>query len=264
MKNLLRAASLAMVLAGVGVAVGASTPAFAVGTLGTTVSVSAKSPTAISGHEIIFHAVVTPVTPGIAKPTGTVTWSLTGTGGVMVPCASATPLGANGKSACTIAKASLLAAGSPYTVSATYSGDSNYAGNTGSLVETVTPARTHLRFVFSGVPSPGAPMTIEAYVTAGSGTSAISGNVTFAVASGLSAKGVKSYCEGPLLPASANNAQPVVGGFATCTLPAGWFEVAPVTGSDAHPRTRWAISASYDGNGSFFSSSSTRSGWVRG
>lgn len=260
MKNLLRAASLAIVIAGVGL----STPAFAAGTNATTVSVTAKNPTVITGHEVIFHAVVTPVSPGMAKPTGTVTWTLTGTGGGSVSCASSSGLGTNGKASCTVAKAALLGAYSPFTITASYSGDSNYASNSGSLVEGVTPSRTHLKISLSATPTNGGSTTVEALVTAGSATSAISGNVTFAVASSLSAKGVKAYCEGTLLPASANNSQPVVSGAATCTLPAGWFEVPPVTGADTHPRGRWVISAFYDGNGSFYSSGQTLSGWVAG
>jgi hypothetical protein len=253
---MLRAASLAIVIAGVGVA----TPAFATGAIATTTSVTANLPTIVSGHTAVFHALVTPATAGPAKPTGTVTWTVTDSHGTVVPCTATLAFGPSGKSMCRITTPTLLAAGSPFTATAKYSGDTNYGGSSGSTMETVVPAATRVRIVISAPPTSGASTTIEAYVFGGVGTPAITGNVTFAVASGFTTRGVRPYCEGSLTPLSANNSKPVIGGFATCTLPVGWFIVQPPTTTSPHPRTRWSVSASYDGNASFDSTTQALSG----
>jgi hypothetical protein len=65
------------------------------------------------------------------------------------------------------------------------------------------------------------------------------------------ARGAKSYHEGTATPFTANNPQPVINGFATCTLPAGWFVVPLSSDACTPPRSAWSVSDSYDGNATF-------------
>lgn len=117
-----------------------------------------------------------------------------------------------------------------------------------------------MKIVIAIMPTNGASAVIQAYVKGGPGTPLISGLVTFAVASGMSARGVKAYCAGTATPITANNSQPVSNGLATCTLPAGWFVVPLPPQANTHPRTSWSVSASWNGNASFTPITMTRSG----
>ena len=247
MKTLLRAASLVVVLAGVGV----STPAFAAGSTATTTTVEALRPTAMSGQGLVFRAMVTPTKVGSTRLTGSVAWTVTGHDGSTVPCTTVTPINNGGKSDCKIAKVTVLAGSSPLTVTASYSGDGTFGASSGTTTQDVTPAPTRVHIVIATKPTSGASTTIQAYVRGGPGTPLLTGLVTFAVVSSYSARGVKTYCEGSATPITANNAQPIIGGFATCTLPSGWFVVPTASNAYKHPRTFWSVSASYDGNASF-------------
>jgi hypothetical protein len=241
--------ALAVAVAGSSVFV--ALPAYADGGTPTTITVTTTKPTIMSGQPVVFKANVSPSKIGKTKVTGTMTFTITGKDGSTVSCASVSPLNGGGNSTCKVGKAEMLAGSAPYTVSAAYSGDANFAAGSGSATETVVSANTRVRIIIAVKPTSGASTTIQAYVKGGPGTPALSGLVTFAVASGLSARGVKTYCEGSATPPTANNSQPIVGGFATCTLPAGWFVVPAASSAYKHPRTSWAVSASYNGNGSF-------------
>ena len=74
MKNLLRAASLAIVILTMGVAV----PAFAAGSTVTTTTVVASKPSIYSGQAEVFRATVAPTKVGMTKITGSITWTVTG------------------------------------------------------------------------------------------------------------------------------------------------------------------------------------------
>ena len=74
MKNLLRAASLAIVILTVGVAV----PAFADGSTVTTTVVVAAKPSIYSGQAEVFRATVAPTKVGMTRITGSITWTVTG------------------------------------------------------------------------------------------------------------------------------------------------------------------------------------------
>ena len=108
--------------------------------------------------------------------------------------------------------AGLLAQFSPYTVSATYSGDSNFATSTGSVSQTVAK-QTATIAVTSSVPgqlTTGQPVTFTATVTpSGSGTP--TGNVVFTV---QGSGATTATCDG-------GDTQPLVGLSATCNFAAG-------------------------------------------
>jgi Bacterial Ig-like domain (group 3) len=254
MKNLLWAGGLAIVISTVGVAV----PAFAAGGTATTTTVEALKPSISSGQPEVFRATVAPTKVGMTKITGSITWTVTGQDGTVIPCTVATNMASNGKSECKMAKATLLSGDSPYTVTAAYSGDTNFANSSNTITQNVSVGSTKVRIVIAVKPTSGASTTVMAYVKGGAGTSAISGSVTFAAAA--SPKGVAPYCEGSATPITANDTQPIINGFATCTLPAGWFVVPSPSNANPRPKTTWSVSASYSGNGSFTSSTSNRKG----
>jgi hypothetical protein len=254
MKNLLRAASLAIVILTMGLAV----PAFAAGSTMTTTAVVATKPSIYSGQPEVFKATVAPTKVGMTKITGSITWTVTGQDGTVIPCTVATTMGSNGKSECKMAKATLLSGDSPYTVTAAYSGDTNFANSSNTITQSVSIANTRVRIVIASRPTSGASTTVVATVKGGTGSSAISGSVTFAAAA--SPKGAAPYCEGSATPITENDTQPIVNGSATCTLPAGWFVVPAPSNANPHPKTTWSVSASYNGNGSFTSSTSNRKG----
>ncbi len=259
MKNLLRAACLVIVVTGVCVA----TPAFADGS-GTTTSmvITPKQPTLVSGRLATFKATVTPNKVGKTGISGTVTWTITGSDNSSVSCTSTNKFGSAGISLCKVDKAILLAAASPYQVTATYNGDANFAPVTESISYTVDPATSSMTLKYAK-PTSESATTIVATVKSGPGSAAVTGNVTFAVAAAYSAKGVKPYCAGTNPTPTANNTQPLVNGQATCVLPAGWLVVPTATTADKHPKTRWSFSASYGGNGSFLQVSTARVGFAR-
>jgi hypothetical protein len=254
MKIRFQAAIFAIVISTVGVA----TPSFAAGSTVTTTSVTAVRPSIFSGQPEVFKAAVTPTKVGTTKITGSITWTVTGQHGNVIPCTVVTLMTSNGKSNCRMAKATLLSADSPLTVTAAYSGDGTFANSSSTITQNVGTASTRVRIVIAVRPTSGASTTVLAYVKGGPGSSAISGNVTFAAAA--SPKGAAPYCEGTATPITANDTQPVINGFATCTLPAGWFVVPPPSNANPHPKTTWSVSASYDGNGSFLSSTNNRKG----
>ena len=256
MKTLLRVASLVVVAAGIGVA----TPAFAAGTTATALSITATRPAVFTGQPNVFKAAVSPAKVGKTKITGAVTWTITGRDGSTVSCASTSPINGGGYSECKVGKAVLMASASPYTVVASYSGDANFAPATNLIQYAVTSAVTRVKIVIADKPTSGASTTVEAVVVGGPGTSTLTGQVTFAAASGLGTRGVKPYCAGSNPVATANNAQPLVDGTATCVLPAGWFVVPVASTANKHPKTSWSISVTYDGNASFYPITSNKMG----
>jgi hypothetical protein len=214
-------------------------------------TITPKQATIVSGQLATFKAVITPNKVGKSGISGSVTWTIAGSDGSSLSCSSTNKFGSSGVSLCKVDKAILLAAGSPYTVTAAYGGDANFAPVTQSIPYTVTVATTRMTIKYSPKPQSSVSTTIVATVKSGPGSAAVTGNVTFAVAASFAAKGVKPFCEGTNPVPSANNTQPLVNGKATCVLPAGWLAVQPSSSANKHPKTRWTISASYGGNTSF-------------
>ncbi len=135
----------------------------------------------VTGQKSIFTASVTPPSSAYAQPTGTVSFSETPSGGTAVAIGSCTNLALSsaGQATCTT---SFSAKGSPYAITAAYSGDSSYSPrSSASQPETVTTAATQ-----TTPPAPGGsavtgqPVTFTSAVTVtGAGSGTPTGNVIF-------------------------------------------------------------------------------------
>ncbi|MEV6318559.1 Ig-like domain-containing protein [Streptomyces sp. NPDC051776] len=145
-----------------------------VGQAATNTSVTSAPDPSVFRQPITFTALVTSVAPGAGVPTGTVTFIISGGGGT-----TTVPLDMDGSARLTLD--SLPAGG--YSVTATYNGDGNHAGSTGSDTHTVNQAATTVSVTDAPDPSrSGQPVTISATVAAvapGNGTP--SGTVTFVI-----------------------------------------------------------------------------------
>jgi large repetitive protein len=104
------------------------------------VGLTADNNAAVTGQEVTFTASVSGAAPGSSNPTPTGTIEFQN-GGTDIPGCSNVGLDDNGDAQCQIADG-LAASGSPYAITATYSGDSNFTGNTGDLSEVVDLAST--------------------------------------------------------------------------------------------------------------------------
>ncbi|WP_181764591.1 Ig-like domain-containing protein [Streptomyces albidus (ex Kaewkla and Franco 2022)] len=139
----------------------------------TTTVISSPDPT-VFGQPVTFTAHVAPVAPGAGTPTGTVTFVLSGGGGT-----TSVPVSQDGTARLILDS---LPADS-YSLTATYSGDGEFVGSSGTDTHTVNRASTTT--VVSGTPNPsavGQSVTISATVFAlapGAGTP--SGTVTFVI-----------------------------------------------------------------------------------
>ena len=265
-KNLKWAACLGIVAA----ALATAAPAMAAQSQdlqATTMTVTSSKPTASTGSEVNFRALIAPtvIAPN-THITGTVTWTITGSDESTVACGrSTTIVKNNGSVFCRVNRAVLQAAASPYTVTASYSGDSNFAPIVGTLNQTVGAKQPGLLIRLPVGPSNGGPSTVTATVSAGVGTPLLTGNVIFSISSNTST----ACTNGTPVPHSSamsvalgsDGSNPNV---ATCQLPAGWITVPTATPARRHPRTRWTITATFEGNGNFQSVfERARSGWLR-
>jgi hypothetical protein len=161
-----------------------------------------------------------------------------------------------------VAPGSLLASASPYSVTAVYSGDTNFGTSTYTFSQPVTAVPTHITITYDAKPTSQSATTFTATVTGGSG-SLPTGTVTFEVIA-TNGSNKKSRCnpggdDQPLNPSS--DATPVAQ--ATCSLAAGWLKVDNANKSNPKPTTTWAVRASYLGDTNHSSSSATKRGTVK-
>jgi hypothetical protein len=232
----------------------------------TTTTTTVTGPAHVAtGHAATFTASVSPFKTGTGpsvKATGTVTFTVVGGHASSAPCANGAsqPLGKNGRAVCKVAPGSLLASASPYTVTAAYSGDGNFAASSGSLSQSVSAATTHLRLTYDAKPTGGSATTFTATVTGGSGSLA-TGKVQFAVSSTPAPGNPKllSCTGGNAQALSANTATPPVA-TATCSLQAKWFRVPTASKTSPHPVGTWTVTATYPGDGNLGPSGSTKHG----
>ena len=192
----------------------------------TVVSSSANPQTA--GQPVTWTATVTPASGSGTTPTGTVQFAINGTN-----FGPAETLNASGIA--TSPADSTLAAGT-YAITATYSGDSNYNGSSGSLSQVInSPALKASSTVVNSSANPqtvGQPVTWTATVTPSSGSGATpTGTVQFAI------NGTNFG------PAEPLNASGIATSPADSTLAAGTY----------------AITATYSGNGTYSGSSGSLS-----
>ena len=105
----------------------------------TAVRVTALLPRVTPGEPDALLIAVSPVRDPFAVLGGTVTVTVTGSNGVTVPCHGTVRPGPFG--ACVLLAGELTAAAAPYTVTAAYSGDTDFAPATGTATLTVQPTR---------------------------------------------------------------------------------------------------------------------------
>ena len=197
-----------------------------------TVIATSASPSTVN-QTVAFTATVTAPSGGTAL-SGTV--AFTDNNVAIAGCTALHPSGA-GLAICS--DLVLTAAGSPHTIVATYSNDSNFSGSAGTLLQTVNPATTSLVLgssspITGGTPTSafGQAVTFTATITPSpTGNVALSGTVTFtdSVAPGT------PLCTG---------VHPAANGVATCTTSSLAF------GSHT-------ITAAYGSDGNFGASNST-------
>jgi len=194
----------------------------------TTTSVSSSPSSPVTGqHPITFTASVSP-TPDA----GSVTWTISYGVGGSVSCGSTTAL-SGGTATCTISSTVLLAANSPYTVTANYSGDTSYSGSSGSLSLVVSKAGSSTTASSPGNTSAGSVVTLTAAVSAVlPGSGAPGGTVVF------SATNTKTGTKVTLCTAT------IVSGAASCS-------------AASPPKGSWTLSATYSGDTNFAGSSGT-------
>ncbi|MFI1304089.1 Ig-like domain repeat protein [Streptomyces sioyaensis] len=140
-------------------------------TTSTTVS-SSPDPT-VTGQPVTFTATVAPTPPGAGVPTGTVTFDFgDGTAAITAPVSGGVA---------TVAHTYRAATGSPFTVTAHYSGDANFSSSSGADLHTVAPASTRTTVTTAPDPSvAGQPVTLTATVAPlGPGAGVPTGLVTF-------------------------------------------------------------------------------------
>ncbi|MFF4492063.1 Ig-like domain-containing protein, partial [Streptomyces sp. NPDC001544] len=105
-----------------------------VGQAATTATVTSTPDPSVVGESVTVTATVSATAPGAGTPTGTVTFDF-GDGSGTVPATVA-----GGVAAATHVYTD--AEGSPYTVTATYGGDTDFAGATATDTQVVEPAGT--------------------------------------------------------------------------------------------------------------------------
>ncbi|MGW7261429.1 beta strand repeat-containing protein, partial [Streptomyces sp. NPDC054834] len=187
--------------------------------LSTTVVVSSPDPSVV-GQSVMFTATVAAVAPGAGTPSGSVTFDF----GDGSPVQTVALVGGTA----TVNHAYTSTTGSPFPVTASYGGDGDFSGSTGSDTQTVNQASSTTVVVSSPDPSVvGQSVTFTATVAAvapGAGTP--SGTVTFDFGDGSPVQTVA-----------------LVGGTATVN-----HAYTTTTGSP------FSVTASYGGDGNFTSS----------
>ena len=229
------------------------------GGTGTTTTVTGPASVA-TGQAATFTATVALTGTGpAAKPTGTVTFAITGSDASTVSCTDGTDnavtLTRKDKAQCKVPAGTLQHSSSTYSVVATYSGDTNYAGSSGSLAAplVVSAAKATVHLVVSPKPTSTSGTTATATVTAGKAGSQLGGTVLFLVTDNPSAKAKLLKCSGgDSQPLAVSNGV----GTAVCNLSAGWFP-GP---SSSVPRATWSIEAGYSGTENIAGNETTKNG----
>jgi large repetitive protein len=192
----------------------------------TTTTVTSAPDPSVVGEPVTFIATVTPASPGAGTPTGTVVFNFGDGTSLNVPLAG----GAAGVTRPYTSRSSGL-----YTVTATYTGSTSFAGSSGTDPQTVDRALTTTTLVSSPDPSrPGQTVTLTATVTPvapGAGTT--TGSVTFTIAN-------RSSVSSPLVNGSATTTVNVPLNVGTHPITAaypGGTDFAGSTGTDTHTVT---------------------------
>jgi hypothetical protein len=195
----------------------------------TSVIVRSTASASVSGQTVTFTATISVPLPGAGTPTGTVQFQIDDSN-VGSPVAVSTSAGV------TTASFSIAAqAVGTHTLTASYSGSSNFAGGSASMTQTVNKASTSIVITSSASPSVfGQTVTFTATISVlapGSGTP--SGTVGFQIDGSNSGNPVSVNTSGGITTAS----------FSTTTLTVGTH----------------TVTVSYSGDGNFASSTGTLS-----
>ncbi len=209
-----------------------------VGLTPTTTKVVASSPTTTVNQSVTFTATVTPTITGSTNPTGTVAFAYTLGGGLPVTlCAASGVTQATGIATC---KVTLPASGS-YTVTATYSGDTNFGSSSVTAAQTVNTTATTTTVIASPSTSTvNQAVTFTATITPAvipfSGSTNPSGTVNFTYTLGGGA--AVTLCSSVAVSTVAEVTT------AACTAP------LPTAGS-------YSVTVVYSGDANFITSSNT-------
>jgi hypothetical protein len=183
----------------------------------TTTLASSANPS-VSGQSVTLTATVAPSVSSTTAPTGTVAFA---NGGTAISGCSAVTI-ASGTATCTTSFAGV----SSNAITATYSGDSNYAGSSASLTQTVNQAATTTAVTSSQNPAHVGQcviFTATISVTA-PGAGAPTGTVTFMDGTTTLGTGTVSTSSSGVTSAT----------FSTTTLPAGPNAITAVYGGDTN------------------------------
>ena len=209
----------------------------AIATDPTATTVTSNAASATVNQMVTFTATIAPTFTGTAHPTGTVAFTYIVNGGSPVTlCASATvsTSGSGGTATCT----QPFSTNGNFSVTATYSGDTNFATSAGSVLQPVglTPTTTTV-VALPTTSSVNQSVLFTATVTpTTTGSTNPSGSVTFTY----------SFSGGPSVILCSGQALTVATGKATCT------GTLPSAGS-------YAVTANYSGDTNFGSSSNSGS-----
>jgi hypothetical protein len=180
----------------------------------TTTAVTAATNPSVTGQPVGFSATVAPKSPAVGVPTGSVTFSISGTDGSSPSCDGGNTVALSGDVATCNLAGGLLAQGSQYTVSATYAGDTEFAQSTGTVLQKVAKATATVAVTSSAsTPVSGEPVTFTATVASvdAPGMGVPTGNMVFTV---VGSNGTTVNCSG-------GNTEPISGSSAQCDFPSG-------------------------------------------
>ncbi|MGW2001491.1 beta strand repeat-containing protein, partial [Streptomyces tubercidicus] len=154
-----------------------------VGQATSTISLFSSPDPSVAGQQVTFTALVSAVPPGAGAPTGTVTFDFgDGTAPVTAPVTS---------EVATVTHAYVGTSGSPYTVTADYSGDDDFTSATATGVHTVAVSAATTSTTVSSAPDPavtGQPVSFTATVApTPPGAGVPTGTVTFTFGDGTAA-----------------------------------------------------------------------------
>ena len=225
-------------------------------TITTTTTVTAPATT--TDHAVKFTAKVSPsktTSAPVTKATGLVTFTITNSGSSSVLCIgkNPAPITATGRAFCKVGSGALTAAGSPYTVTAKYSGGNGFGSSTGFMTESIGLATATVKVTDDGPPATHTASTFTATVSGSALAGVPSGTVTF-IATADKPHG-KLVCQGgktqPLTATDSTPAQMT----ATCLLPSTWLKLKKATHGDPTPYNSWTVTAIYNGDASYVAGS---------
>jgi len=185
--------------------VGAGTLTQTVNKAASSVAVSSSLNPSQLNQSVTFTASISPNPSGSVSLTGSVTFADSVTAAA-IPTCTAVPVAVSGSLLLATCTTSDLAVSPPaHTVTATYSGDSNFSGSSGTFVQTVNPSIGTI----SMSPAPGSTSTVNSSVTF---------TATIPIGSGLPApKGVVTFTDNGNAIASCPAATPSSNWIGTCT-----------------------------------------------